>query len=345
MTARERLLLAELLQGYRTHRGSLRHKPKTVRGDENTIKDFLEHAHGLPGQVQPHHFERWSDSLFTERGVAAATQRKYQGALRTFFGYLIDEPRFKLRVRQELHCEIVQVATPDNSMVHCRERELERNQPRRSFTKQETERLLHQFDIEIRLAFQQRSKALRTLQRDKAMFSVVLERGLRADEGLGLDTDSFEPFPGHPELGDFGMARVYGKGGVWRQVPALHPVVSKLLRWYIDEVRPTFLLKSQPGDKALFLSERGTRLRYSTFHRAFCKIRDAAGLPRELVPHCLRHTSVSKDGMEGLTAEGNRIRHGHVYQSTTQGYTHFPDDFVRDDFSRAVRRNMEPSGK
>lgn len=336
----ERALLDELFQAYRHFRTARRDKDKTLRGDEHTLRDFMEHAHALPGQLQPHHFESWCDSLFRERAVVASTQRRYQATVRVFFDYLLREPRFRPRIREVLGAELVQVATPDNSMVHRRERELERGQPRRAFRTAETLQLLNQIDLEIRLADQQFSKALVTLQRNKALVCVVLELGLRADEALGLNTDCFEANPDHPELGDFGMVRVFGKGSVWRLVPVLNPVTSEVLQWYLENVRPRLLRKSPFDTKAVFLSERGTRLAYSSFHRAFRLLLDAAGLPRELVIHCLRHTSVSKDGL-GLSAESTRIRHGHVFQATTQGYTHFPDEFVRNDFSRVIRRNTE----
>ncbi len=339
----ERALLNELLSAYRVFRRSKRDRIETIEGDEGTLKDFLDHAHGLPGQIGPEHFERWGDSLYQERQVVASTQRRYQATVRVFFDYLQREPRHRLRIRQALGCELVQVATPENSIVHRRDRELERHQPRRSFTHHETARLLQQIDLEIRLAHQQCSKALASLQRNKALVCITLELGLRADEVLGLNLDSFEANPRHPQLGGYGLVRVYGKGGVWRQVPVLQPVTSELLQWYLAVVRPRFELKARAGEKALFLSERGTRLAYSTFHRAYTLLRDLAGLPRELVPHCLRHTSVSNNAMDGLSAEGTRIRHGHVFQSTTQGYTHFPDTFVQKDVSRLIRRNLDAS--
>jgi site-specific recombinase XerD len=341
LSAEQGEVLDGLFKAYRAHRGSVRHKLTTIAGDERVLLNFFSHAQGVVGQVQPHDFERWANHLYLERHVAAATQRGYQTAVRVFFDYVLREPRLRNLVRQQLGSEPEQVATPENSIVHRRERELERGNPRRSFTQDEAMAFLVEIDRSIVLAHNQHSKSLRAYQRDKAMFCVVLEMGLRADECLGLNDNSFEPNPLHPSMGAFGLARVFGKGSKWRQVPALKAEVSAVLQWYTEHIRPQYLAGARSGERALFLSERGTRLTYPSFHREFTRIRENAGLPRELVPHSLRHTSVSSDDIGGLSLEANRQRHGHVYGSTTQGYTHYPDAYVKGEFGRAINRNIQ----
>lgn len=337
-------VLTELLQAYQIHRGSKRHKLKTIRGDEATLMDFFKHAGAIPGEVQPDDFERWANHLYLERGVVPSTQRGYQNVVRTFFDYVLRQPRLRNTVRRQLGLEVVQVATPENCIVHARDRELERESARRAFSDAEAKTFLDRIDQEITHAFAQRSKALRSHQRDKALFSTVLEFGLRADEAIGLNLDSFEPNPDHPAMGAFGMVRVFGKGSKWRQVPALHVALSEVLQWYVEHIRPQYQAKSDEDDKALFLSERGTRLSYAGFYRQYTAMRERAGLPKELVPHCLRHTSVSNDDMGGLSIEANRLRHGHTYASTLQGYMHYPDKYVREEFGRAILRNLDSAG-
>ncbi|WP_162577750.1 tyrosine-type recombinase/integrase [Variovorax sp. PBL-H6] len=317
---------------------------KTIKGDENLVLLFLNHARALPGQLRPEHFERWSNHLYLERGVVASSQRTYQTAVRVFFDYLLREPRFKADIRQTLGVELVQVSTPENSIIHRRERELERNNSRRSFTEAEAATFLERIDLEMALAYQQGSKGVRAHQRNKAMFGSTLEMGLRADEVLGLDTDSFEPNPEQPAMGDFGIVRVFGKGSKWRQVPILKVALSHALAWYMEHVRPNYLAKAAPGEKAMFLSEQGKRLSYSAFHREFRRIIELAGLPIELVPHCLRHTSMSSDDMSGLSLESNRQRHGHAHGSTMQVYIHHPDAYIRGAFNAAIARNLKADG-
>ena len=336
----QRDLLDRMLAGWRAQRVSRGNELDSIEGDVHVVQDFLAHARGLPGQLRPHHFESWCNHLFFDRHVVASTQRKYQSAVRTFFNYVLQEPRFRAMVRQRLHCEPEQVATPDNCIVHVKDRELTRKSSRRSFTDDETAAFFDQIDLQIRLAAQQRSKALHPMQRNKAYFAVVLERGLRADEGLKLDIDSFEHNPARPELGPYGMARVFGKGSKWRTVPMLNPASAQVHDWYISKVRPVFLVNAKADEKALFLAENGGRRSYSAMNLAYNQLRNAAGLPRELVTHCLRHTSVSRDAMSGLSPESNRLRAGHAFQSTNQGYTHFPDRFVQNEFGQAIDRNL-----
>lgn len=341
LTAEQRVLLEELLKAYRAFRGSKRHKLRTIEADEATLLDFFTHARGIPGQAQPEHFERWANHLYLERKVAASTQRGYQNTVRLFFDYVLGQPRLRNAIRRAMGQEAVQVATPENCIVHRRERELEADSARRSFTDLECAAFFERIDLEIALAYTQCSKALRSLQRDKALFSAVLELGLRASEATGLNIDSFEPNHDHPSMGAFGVARVYGKGSKWRRVPALKPALSRVLQWYVEHVRPSYLAGAVPGEKALFLSERGARLSYSAFYQQFTRIKELAGLPTELVPHCLRHTSVSNDDMGGLSLEANRLRHGHTYGSTLQGYMHHPDTYVREEFGRAIKKNLQ----
>lgn len=335
-------VMDELFKAYRKHRGSQRHTAKVIQGGEDVLKDFFRHAQAVPGELQPQDFEAWSDHLYLERGVVSGTQRGYQNAVRVFFEYLLRTPPLRTLVLRQLGRHLVQVSNPENSIVHRRERELERDSARRSFTDVEAKAFLDCIDNEIAVAYAQGSKTLHAMRRNKAMFACVLEMGLRADETVNLNINSFERNPHHPVMGAFGMARVYGKGGKWRTVTVLKPILSVVMQWYVDHVRPGYVGPEQAGETAMFLSEQGNRLSYSAFLREFHRIRELAGLPDELVPHCLRHTSVSNDDMGGLSLEGNRIRHGHTFGSTTQGYMHHPDKYVRKVFNQAIQRNLRP---
>lgn len=342
-TPAQQAVMDALLLAYRRHRGSKRQAAETIQNGEDVLKSFFAFAGAVPGELQPEDFEAWGNHLYLEQGVSAGTQRKYQNTVRSFFTYATQSPALRTYVLQQLGRQLEQVATPENSIVHRRDRELEEHRSRRSFTVVETLAFIDCIEGEIAIAYAQGSKTLLAMQRNKAMFSCTLEMGLRAAEVLGLNQDSFEPNPDHPLMGNFGIGRVFGKGSKWRRVPVLKPVLSQVLQWYVEHVRPQYVGLANVQEKALFLSERGARLSYSAFRREFHRIRELAGLPDELVPHCMRHTSVSQDDMGGLSLEGNRIRHGHVFGSTTQGYMHHPDQYVRKVFNQAIERNLRPS--
>jgi site-specific recombinase XerD len=336
----ERELLAEMLEAWRMWRLSRRNEVLTIQNDERVVLDFLVFSRGIPGQAQPEHFERWSSSLFEDRQVRPATQRKYQTAVRTFFDFLTRTPRLRNKVRSTLGVDIVQVATPENSVIHRREREQDGERMRSALTDEQTEAFFSALEREIAFAFNARSKSLHALQRDKVMFAVMLDAGLRNKELTQLRLDSFRPNPKFEEFGRYGMVEVYGKGRKWRTVPFFDPAVARLLEWYVAEVRPRFLTKAANDEDSLFLSEQGTRLSPKSLWQRFKQTLGHAGLPYDIVPHCLRHTSVSNDAISGLSIEASRLRRGHAFAATTQTYTHFTDAFVEQEFGRIIQQKL-----
>lgn len=342
LPAVERALLQGMLEGYTNWRTSRRHEQTSISASLSTISDFLLYARGIPGQLTPGDFERWATHLFAERKVAASTQRKYQADVRVFFDYVLGEPRFRNEVRRVLGADILQVSTPENSVIHRLQDERAKNNGRRAFSVDESEAYFGALDRDIEFAFRAgNGKTLRALQRDKAMFWATLKLGLRADEVVGLNLDSFEPNPSFPELGRYGFVRVFGKGRKWRTVTVLDIEVSVMLTWYVDSIRPQYLAKAVPGENALFLSEQGRRLGYSALYRQHRIRLDSARLPLTLSPHALRHTSVSDKDIAGLSLEANRINHGHEFQATTGGYMHHPDSYVKSEYSRIITASIQ----
>ncbi len=107
--------------------------------------------------------------------------------------------------------------------------------------------------------------------------------GMRLGEALGLDRDDLDI--GH------GVLTVHGKYGKARELP-IHPsAVEALGRYLRRRDRPP----SPPGERALLVSEAGTRLLASNVQHAFGKLRRRAGIaPRSAVCrpriHDIRHS-------------------------------------------------------
>jgi integrase/recombinase XerC len=102
--------------------------------------------------------------------------------------------------------------------------------------------------------------------------------------------------PKAPELGRFGMLLVrYGKRTRGppprrREVAKVMPWAVEVVRDYLVNIRPRFGFPHHP---ALWVTERGGRLQPREINDRFMTYRDALGLPKELVPHCLRHSYVT----------------------------------------------------
>lgn len=143
--------------------------------------------------------------------------------------------------------------------------------------------------------------------RDQAMLELFYSSGLRLAELAGLDLD---------DLRDE-RVRVLGKGGKPRQVPVGSRARQALQAW--TSVRAAM---AAPGETALFVGKRGTRLGHRAIQQRLALIARRRGLDEHLHPHRLRHSFASHllESSQDLRAVQELL--GHANLSTTQVYTH-----------------------
>ncbi|MGM0913815.1 MAG: tyrosine recombinase XerC [Pseudomonadota bacterium] len=143
--------------------------------------------------------------------------------------------------------------------------------------------------------------------RDQAMLELFYSSGLRLAELAGLDLD---------DLRDE-RVRVLGKGGKPRQVPVGSRARQALQVWI--GVRAAM---AAPGEAALFVGKRGTRLGHRAIQQRLALIARRRGLDEHLHPHRLRHSFASHllESSQDLRAVQELL--GHANLSTTQVYTH-----------------------
>jgi integrase/recombinase XerC len=150
--------------------------------------------------------------------------------------------------------------------------------------------------------------------RDRAMLELLYASGLRVSELVGLDTPDLD-------LAE-GTVRVLGKRRKERIVPVGRPAREALGRW-LAEGRPS--LAAGPaggrGRAALFLNRRGGRLTVRSVARRLDRWVLAAGLPRHVHPHVLRHCFATHLLGNGADLRGIQELLGHSSLSTTQRYT------------------------
>ncbi len=323
---------------------SLRHTEKAVARDVAIVRDFASHSQLPPWLWTEDSFDAWCDHLGLERALARSSQRHYQSSIRTFLDYLTTNVKFRNDIRRLYGIDPRQICSEENCIPHTTEREGGRE--RRAFTHNEIDRFFEGLRMAAVEAGRFHAKDYNPLRRDRMFFFTLYSAGLRISEALKLDLTSFQPNPNIPAFGDFGFINVWGKGSKgsgprFRSVPVTHTDFPALLDWYINKVRPEFLTHADPNEQALFLSERGHRLKISAaeyrFHVAtrYCNL-EGQGLS----PHCLRHTSVTHESMR-FSMEAVRRKHGHSTVAVTQVYMHVPDEIVNEEISNVVAREID----
>ena len=343
LPAEDAALLNEIIDGYKARRiGARRYKKQSVDGELAVVRDFINHSQMAPWQWSEADFENWCHEIGMIRKLAVSTQRKYQSAVKTFLDYLVNSQGLCNKAREHCGAAPRQIVDRDGRIPHKLDRELARKKP--ALTEEQIKQLLDGIGEGIDLAYRFTSKSLVPLQRDKALFSVVYGLGLRSAEACNLDLDDFYPNPDLPKLGSFGFARITGKGSrgtgpKFRTSAIKFPWVAETLRWYVEKIRPQLLKHADPNEKALFLTERGTRLTRSSLSNRFQEAVELSGLDGlGFTPHCLRHSYISHVQDAGLSLEATRLDVGHAYSSTTQGYTHVGDRAAQDEVSRFVNK-------
>ena len=161
--------------------------------------------------------------------------------------------------------------------------------------------------------------------RDRAMLELFYSSGLRLAELVGVD------------LGDLDIpdrtVRVLGKGEKVRVVPVGRHALEALGAWLA--IRGAV---AKPGEVALFVSRRGTRLAPRTVQARLKHWARRQGSPVSVHPHMLRHSFASHmlESSGNLRAVQELL--GHASISTTQAYTHLDFQHLAQIYDKAHPR-------
>ena len=338
------ILFESMIDGFTKHRsGTKRNVPKTVKGDIRSVRRLQEHSGKYPWEWSLGDWDNWNSELVAINGISAATQRKYQGSVKTFLKYLSTREVFQREAKQKFGQEIVQIIDEDEALAHIYERELK--EPRPGFSPDQIELFFETIKSEILFESSSPTRVLLNLQRDFAMFYTIKATGLRAGSTSALNRHSFSPNPKMPEMGNFGAYSTVGKGSKGSGPKPIGGLVDDIklppiLEWYITHVRPLFIKRNNPDEKAMFISERGTRLSYASLWDRFNKVLEKADLSGiGLCPHSLRHSKASESGMR-YGVETTRRQLNHTYGTTTQGYMDIPDEYANDKINAHIREQV-----
>jgi Site-specific recombinase XerD len=286
--------LATLVEAYLadlTHANRSLHTLKAYRLELARLAGFH------PGPARAVTTEVLGAFLVTRAGLAPATRARTQGALASFFawayrhGYLDADPMGRV--------ERVQVPDPEP-----------RGLPRPA----------------LEAIFAQIPKSR---LRDRLLFGLMAECGLRPGEALALHVDDLDLRPDDEHLS------VLGKGGRRRTVVLDDPRLVALLRRY--------LRASGYQHGPLFRAEKngdGGPLRYQSIHVRWRQYCDAAGMAATL--HQLRHSHATELVNDGVSLPTIRKRLGHKNIQTTLRYAEQSDSTADAELRRWRRRRARP---
>lgn len=334
----EEAMFDAMLRGWRAQQKSRGLRDETVDDRERLIRRFHEFTNEYPWQWTPAQVDEWSLSLTGERHLAPSTIRAYQGDVRLFTEFLIDARYGWVAACEEAFGTYpVAICHEWNTLAHLND--YEGNPEARPFTHEELQRFFDYADDQVERAVRSKRKGVLAAYRDATIFKVIYGWGLRRTETAKLDVVDFGRNPLAPQFGRYGMLNVrYGKAKKG-QPPRRRNVLS-VMDWaveavadYIENVRPRFGYTDHP---ALWLTERGGRVKPSEINARFVAYRDALGLPKALTVHSERHAYVTHLTEDGVDRRFIQQQVGHECDSSTAIYTHVSDDFMNTALSKAL---------
>jgi integrase/recombinase XerC len=160
--------------------------------------------------------------------------------------------------------------------------------------------------------------------RDRTMFETLYGGGLRVSELVGLDLSDLDE--------ESALVLVRGKGRRERLCPVGEMAMGWLARW------KTLRRPAKPGEPALFLNHRGTRLTTRSVGRLLQDYLVAQGLDPASSPHTLRHSFATHLLDRGADLRSVQDLLGHRSLTTTQIYTHVTRERLIDAYNEAHPR-------
>jgi len=157
-------------------------------------------------------------------------------------------------------------------------------------------------------------------KRDKAMFTLMLECGLRVGEvhNISMEDVLFDDLP---------RLRVHGKGDQYRMAYLPPPACTALKDW----------LASRPiiPDRAVFISQHGKRLSVSGIQFILQTYCNQAGI--HVTCHQFRHAFGRRMAEAALPLKSLQKLLGHKSPRTTQGYARLSNPALQAEYNRAIQ--------
>ncbi|MEZ6005680.1 MAG: tyrosine recombinase [Planctomycetota bacterium] len=163
--------------------------------------------------------------------------------------------------------------------------------------------------------------------RDAALFEIMYSTGSRASETVAMDRGDLDL--------QRGLVRIFGKGRKERLAVLGRYAREAAVEYLADPARPKAVRAA--GD-ALFLGRGGTRLVTRSLERIVAQHALAAGIPRRVTPHTLRHSFATHLLDRGADLRAVQELLGHAHLTTTQIYTHVSIERLQEVYAKAHPR-------
>lgn len=309
---------------------------KTVESAMGAIHGFFRWTGLPPWDWAPQDFADFIAHKVAESNIGLGRQATYITYLRSLQNFILDSRGLSNDIHRKFGAQPQRFINDENAIPIKRKRH-ERKKAITPLSGDQCQKLIEQFDVEIRDAKLHGSKSYKPLQRDKVMVLLLLMTGVRVDELVHLRLQDFQPDLKRPEFGGYAlMTVVLGKGRKSRVVRLYQPAIRDVMDWYLDDVRPQFLRATTPDPTLLFLSERGGPVCTEQVRRMLGRIAANAGITVRVTPHIMRHTYGTQMAAV-IGAEALQRQLGHENLTTTLGtYYHQDPERVGQDVELGI---------
>ena len=242
-------------------------------------------------EVQSHHVRRWAGQMHAQ-GLAPGSIAIELSAWRTFYRWLGREG-----------------LVTQNPVAGVRAPRAPKPLPKALAVDQAV--ALAEFKDDIT----ERRDSLALAARDRCITELLYSCGLRVAELVALDAQPGPQAIGWIDISD-ATAHVRGKGDKPRSVPVGGPALKTLQDWLTLRLQ-----MAKPGEPALFVGNRGSRITTGQVRSRLKRRAQQAGLPTHVHPHMLRHSFASHLLQSSGDLRAVQELLGHANITTTQVYT------------------------
>ena len=162
--------------------------------------------------------------------------------------------------------------------------------------------------------------------RDKAMLEVAYATGMRVTEIISLNVDDVDLDSGFISCKSANRQR---------NIP-LGSISIAALREYIRDARPIMI--KNDDETSLFVNVNGKRLTRQGFWKIVKYYKEQAHIEKDITPHILRHSFATHLLQNGAELKAIQTMLGHSDISSTQVYTQFQDEGLKDIYKRTHPR-------